>query len=81
MIVARHEVPGIAPPQMSRPVGYGMIRAGVLHRFEGWREEISYGTALSRDAPQALRAAWLRSACPSRPKPIEGPRIKLALMG
>src|ERR1700722_19178248 len=28
-IVARHEVPGKAPPQKSRPVGYGMIRAGV----------------------------------------------------
>jgi hypothetical protein len=25
MIVARHEVPGTAPPQKSRPVGYGMI--------------------------------------------------------
>ena len=29
MIVAWHEVPGTAPPQKSRPVGYGMIRAGV----------------------------------------------------
>jgi hypothetical protein len=29
MIVAWHEVPGTAPPQQSRPVGYGMIRAGV----------------------------------------------------
>ncbi len=29
MIVAWHEVPGIGPPQKSRPVGYGMIRAGV----------------------------------------------------
>jgi hypothetical protein len=27
--VAWHEVPGAAPPQKSRPVGYGMIRAGV----------------------------------------------------
>jgi hypothetical protein len=27
MIVARHEVHGIAPPQKSRPIGYGMIRA------------------------------------------------------
>ena len=25
MIVARHKVPGTAPPQESRPVGYGMI--------------------------------------------------------
>jgi hypothetical protein len=29
MIVAWHEVPGTAPPQKSRPVGYGMIHAGV----------------------------------------------------
>ena len=28
-IVAWHEVPGAAPPQKSRPVGYGVIRAGV----------------------------------------------------
>jgi hypothetical protein len=27
-IVAWHEVPVTAPPQKSRPVGYGMIRAG-----------------------------------------------------
>jgi hypothetical protein len=26
---AWHEVPGTAPPQESRPVGYGVIRAGV----------------------------------------------------
>jgi len=28
-IVAWHEVPGTAPPQRGRPVGYGLIRAGV----------------------------------------------------
>src|ERR1700730_17128842 len=28
-IVAWHEVPGTASPQESRPVGYGVIRAGV----------------------------------------------------
>jgi hypothetical protein len=28
-IVARHEVPGKAPPRKNRPVGYGVIRAGV----------------------------------------------------
>ena len=28
-IIAWHEVPGTAPPQKSRPVGYGVIRAGV----------------------------------------------------
>jgi hypothetical protein len=34
-IVAWHEVPGIGLPQKSRPVGYGMIRAGVRARL--WR--------------------------------------------
>jgi hypothetical protein len=28
-IVAWHEVPGLAPPQECRPVGYGLILAGV----------------------------------------------------
>ena len=28
-MVAWHEVPGTASPQKSRPVGYGLIRAGV----------------------------------------------------
>ena len=28
-IVAWHEVPGTAPPKKSRPVGYGVIRAGL----------------------------------------------------
>ncbi len=47
MIVAWHEVPGTAPPQKSRPVGYGMIRAGA-YRFEDWREEISNAVSVSR---------------------------------
>jgi hypothetical protein len=29
VIVAWHEVPGTTPPQKSRPVGYGVIRAGM----------------------------------------------------
>ena len=29
VIVAWHEVPGTAPPQKSRPVGYGLICAGM----------------------------------------------------
>jgi hypothetical protein len=32
----------------SRPVGYGMILTGVLHRFEDWSEEISNAVSLSR---------------------------------
>jgi hypothetical protein len=41
MIVAWHEVPGTAPPQKSRPVGYGMIRAGVRAPIRRLEEEIS----------------------------------------
>ena len=39
-IVAWHEVPGTAPPQKSRPVGYGVIRR-CADRFGGWSDEIS----------------------------------------
>ena len=47
MIVAWHEVPRSAPPQKSRPVGYGMIRAGVRtdSKIGG---EISNAVSLSR---------------------------------
>src|SRR4029077_15201672 len=40
-IVAWHEVPGTAPPQKSRPVGYGVIRAGVRTDFDDRSDEIS----------------------------------------
>jgi hypothetical protein len=44
-IVAWHEVPGTAPPKRSRPVGYGLIRAGVrfpsFHRSSGMFTKIS----------------------------------------
>jgi hypothetical protein len=60
-IVAWHEVPGTAPSQKSRPVGYGLIRAGVGADSGTLRREIPqglaapahtvpYGTVLSRDA-------------------------------
>ena len=48
MIVARHEVPGTAPPQKSRPVGYGLIHTGVRTDSRDWREEISNAGSLSR---------------------------------
>ena len=48
MIVAWHEVPGTAPPQKSRPVGYGMIRAGVRVDLKIGGEEISNAVSLSR---------------------------------
>jgi hypothetical protein len=51
MIVAWHEVPGTTPPQKNRPVGYGMIRAGVVHRFEDWREEISNAVSKQNNLP------------------------------
>jgi hypothetical protein len=45
-IVAWHEVPGTAPPQKSRPVGYGLIRAGI--RTDSMIEVIS---SLKHDVP------------------------------
>ena len=47
MIVAWREVPGAGVTPKSRPVRYDMIRAGVLQRFEDWREEISNVVSLS----------------------------------
>jgi hypothetical protein len=41
-IVAWHEVPGTAPPQKSRPVGYGLIRAAMRAKFDDWSDEISF---------------------------------------
>jgi hypothetical protein len=55
-IVAWHEVPGTAPPQKSRPVGYGNSR-GCAHRFEDWREEISNAVSLSR-IEMILKCMW-----------------------
>ena len=40
-IVAWHEVPGKAPPQKDRPVGYGAIRASMRRRFDDSSDEIS----------------------------------------
>ena len=46
MIVAWHEVPGTAPPQKSRPAGYGVIRG--VRTVRNCREEISNAVSLSR---------------------------------
>jgi hypothetical protein len=140
VIVARHEVPGTAPPQKNRPVAYGMIRAGapIRHTTIGVEEisytrienllydfgplglaaldhTVPYGTVLSRDAfpgtscqatislsaivrrlsnvgepPIYLRLHFsfarltpeLRLARRDKSHSlIEGPRIKLAIMG
>ena len=47
MIVAWHEVPGIAPPQKSRPVGYGMI-VQVCAPIRRLEDEISNAVSVSR---------------------------------
>jgi hypothetical protein len=56
-IVAWHEVPGKAPPQQSRPVGYGVIRAGVrtdsriaAHISTASDHTVPYGTVVSTAA-------------------------------
>jgi hypothetical protein len=43
-IVAWHEVPGTAPPQRSRPVGYGLIPAALLSRSSRTRSITSSST-------------------------------------
>ena len=45
-IAAWHKVPGTAPPQKSRPVGYGMIHAGV-----GTDSKIARSGSESRPSP------------------------------
>jgi hypothetical protein len=50
MIVAWHEVPGTAPPQESRPVGYGMIRAGVRTDSKDWRGNFGCGKQNRNDS-------------------------------
>ena len=55
MIVAWHEVPGRAPPQKIRPVGYGMIRAGVRADAKIGRGNFECGIGKqSRNALNAL---------------------------
>jgi hypothetical protein len=67
VIVAWHEVPGTTPPQKSRPVGHGVIRAGVRLFWISCAR--SYRTL--RDGsfdgrfPRHFRAR-LRSGCPGR---------------
>ena len=56
MIVAWHEVPGTVPLQKSRPVGYGMIRAGVSRRIGGGNFGCGIGKE-NRNAPQNALAA------------------------
>jgi hypothetical protein len=48
-IVAWHEVPGTAPPQKTRPVGYGVIRAGVrTHSMIGVTRAMAHSALVSR---------------------------------
>jgi hypothetical protein len=61
-IVAWHEVPGTVPSQENRPVGHGMIRAGMHIDLDDWSwseeflglaahdQTVPYGTVLVRGA-------------------------------
>ena len=64
MIVAWHEVPGTAPSHKRRPVGYGMIRAGVRtdSKIGGGNFECGIGKQ-NRNDPQ-MHGRRLRP-CPS----------------
>ena len=64
-IVAWHEVPGIAPPQNSRPVGYGMIpRVGApIRRLEGGKFECGIAKQ-NRNYPQNAWWDQLRQIVP-----------------
>jgi hypothetical protein len=57
-IVAWHEVPGTTPPQKSRPVGYGLIRAAMRAKFDDWSDEISFRIrrTFRREIPLELAA-------------------------
>ena len=72
LFVAWHEVPGKAPPQESRPVGYGVIRAGVgtdwkIGRLEDWKigstggQEVKVSQSVGRDVGLAVgRCQFIR---------------------
>ena len=81
-IVAWHEVPGTAPPQESRPVGYGVIRAGVRadsrkghyieqqlehHRTRAFQEE--YLASVKRQGPHFDEKLPLGFAAPDHTVP------------
>jgi hypothetical protein len=84
-IVAWHEVPGTAPPHESRPVGYGVIRAGLRadsgnghyieqqlehHRTPTFREE--YLASVKKHSPTFRREIHpipLRFAAPDHTVP------------
>src|SRR5580704_6822317 len=57
-IVAWHEVPGTAPPQKSRPVGYGVIRAGL--RTDSMIGVTKFGIQLIK----AGSSAWIHQTFP-----------------
>jgi|HubBroStandDraft_6_1064221.scaffolds.fasta_scaffold57900_4 hypothetical protein len=48
-IVAWHEVLGTAPPQKSRPAGYGVIRAGVIGATKFRIRQLKKFTLYARD--------------------------------
>jgi hypothetical protein len=83
-------------PQMYRPVGHGMIGRSQFQRYFSWKcapcligahtctnHTVPYGTALWVGAVPGTSclAAITLSLRDKSHSPIEGPRIKLALMG
>ena len=60
MIVAWHEVRGTAPPQKSRLIGYGMIRAGVclIRRLKSL--PFAAGESLPVRGPEGGNFEWYR---------------------
>ena len=63
-IVAWHEVPGTAPPQKSRPVGYGVIRAGVRTDSIIGNDEIALASL--RPCPSPCNPAYEIGRCEGR---------------
>ena len=63
MIVAWHEVPGTAPPQKSRPVGYGMSVPGV--RTDSKIGRGNFGCGIDK---RLWGKPWAKFRCLFRPK-------------
>jgi|HubBroStandDraft_6_1064221.scaffolds.fasta_scaffold1748694_2 hypothetical protein len=67
MIVARHEVPGTAPPQKTRPVGYGVIRPGVR------TDSMIAGQMENPTVPSGTQILWMANPAINRRATIARP--------
>jgi len=74
VIVAWHGVPGTAPPQKGRPVGYGLISAGVASDSTFQTSETLLGSGAI--AHSALVSQRFRKESPER-----GDRSKVKNLG